>query len=174
VSHRYDRSKKDPYVEAARHVEERVFSARDEDYRAAEDQSYEVLSNAIVAALGDIAAAAYRYGINSPHHMKGLSRAVAETCDVVFGAYRGEVDPEAALHAVEHDPRVDSLPPVARDKLRREVESTRQLEHLLLSARRIPDLIDYAGSLGLEIQDEVMDEGTLLIGQHPTPTVEDR
>jgi hypothetical protein len=174
VSHRYDRSGKDPYVEAARNVENYVFRGRDEGFRAAQDQSYEVLSNAIISALGDIAAAAYRYGINSPNHLKGLSRAVANTCDCVFATYRGEVDPEAALHAIEEDPRAASLPPVAQDKLRREVESTRQLEHLLLSARRIPDLIDYAGSLGLEIQDEVMDEGTLLIGQHPTPTADDR
>jgi len=174
VSHRYDRTGKDPYVEAARNVENQVFRGGDEADRAASDETFNVLSNAIVSALGDIAAAAYRHGINSPNHLKGLSRAVADTCSCVFATYRGEVDPEPALHAIEGDPRVSSLPPVVQDKLRREVEQTRQLEHLLLSARRIPELIDYAGSLGLEVQDEAMDQGTLLLGQHPTRTAEDR
>lgn len=174
MSHRYDRSGKDPYVEAAHNVEDRVFSGRDEDWRAAEDQTYDVLSNVIVSALGDIAAVAFRHGIDSPNHMKGLARAVADTSSCVFSTYRGEVDPEPALHAIENDPRFASLTEEAQDELMREIERTRQLEHLLLTARRIPDLIDLAGSLGLEIQDEVMDEGTLLVGHHPTPTAEER
>jgi hypothetical protein len=172
MSHRFDRSGKDPYVEAAKHVEDRVFSAHDESARAAEDQSYEVLSNAIVAALGDIAAAAYRYGINSPHHMKGLTRATAECCEIVFNTYRGEVDPESALKAITDNPRLESLSSEQQDRLRSQADATRQLEHLLLNARRLPDLLDYALSLGLEIDDGVLDEGKVLIDPHPTPTAD--
>lgn len=172
MSHRFDRTGKDPYVESARQIERYLFSGRGDYARGAEDEIYETLSNAIVSALGDIAAVAYRRGVSAPDQMKNLARAVSSASEAIMTSYRGEVDPEAALNAVENDSRRQSLPPVDADKLTREIEKTRQLEHLLLNAMRIPELIDYANSLGLHVQDGVMDEGTLLIGEHPTPAPE--
>lgn len=169
MSHRFDRSQKDPYHESARQVERNIFSARDEFARGAEDQIYETLSNAIVTALGDIAATAYRHGVNRPNQMKDLAKAVAGASETVFTCYRGDIDPEMALQALENDSRRGSLPSVANDRLTAEIEQTRQLEHLILSARRLPDLIDYAGSLGMHVPDDVLEVGTLLIGDHPTP-----
>jgi hypothetical protein len=175
MTHRYDRSgKNDPYVAAARNVEQRVFPSNDESFRAAEDQSYEVLSNAIVSALGDIAATAYRFGINSPQHIKGLTRAVQDTCEVAFATYCGELDVDAALGAIRDDPRFSSLTEEAQAELLEEIDKTHDLEHLLLSGRRLPDLVDYANSLGLEIDYSIMDQGTVLLGQHPTPHAPDR
>lgn len=174
MSHRFDRANKDPYAESARQVERNLFSRRGEFSRAAEDQIYETLSNAIVTALGDIAATAFRHGVSDPHQLKNLAKAVAGASETVFTSYRGEVDPEPALQAVENESRRSSLTPVANDKLTREIEKSRQLEHLVLNGMRLPDLIDYAGSLGMPIQDEVMDEGTLLIGDRPTPNPADQ
>jgi hypothetical protein len=168
MAHRFDRSQHDPYVISAQAVEAEMFEG---DYqRGAQEQAYDQLSNAIVTALGDIAAQAYRLGINDPKQIKGLATAVSKSADAVFASYRGEVDPEPALQAIENDPRQQSLTDEARDKLRREIEKTRQIEHLVLRAKRLPELFDFAGSLDLHVPQDAMEQGELLVGKHPTPT----
>jgi hypothetical protein len=172
MAHAFDWSVADPYAEAAHHVEAmETLSQRDYE-RDAEQNLYETLANAIVNALGDVAARAFRQGASSPDEMKHLAKAIAQSSEKVLLAYRGEVDPEPALQALENDPRRGQLPPEARDKLGREIETTRELERLLLNAKRLPDLYDYAGGLGLRVPDELMESGTQLLGGHPTPNAE--
>ena len=172
MAHRFDRSKADPYSESAKQIEANLFTGHNAYKAGAQDEMYDVLSNAIVSSLGDIAAQAYRNGVDEPEQMHRLSRAVQHACDAVFHSYAGEVDPRSALDAIANDPRRGTLTPEAQQKLGREIEKTRQLEELLLTAKRLPDLIDFAGSLGLEVHEDVMEQGTLLVGRHPTPNAE--
>lgn len=174
MAHKFDRSKRDPYVESARQVERNVFSSHGGLVSGAQEQMYDVLSNVIVTALGDIAAQAFRNGVSQPQQIKALAKAVAGSCEAVFESYAGEVDPEPALQALEDDTRQQSLTPVAQDKLKREIQKTRQIEALQLTAKRLPDLFDFAGSLGLRLQDDLMEQGTLLVGEHPTPNAEEQ
>lgn len=170
MAHSFDRTERDPYVEVAEAVDAHLFRDNADSVAGAEEQIYDVLGNAIVGALGDIAAQAFRHGVNGPEQMGGLAKAVAASCAAVFESYRGEVDPEPALHAIESDPRLPSLSPEARNSLQRELGKTRRLEHLLLTAKRLPALLEFVGSLGLHVPAEVLDEGTLLVGEYPTPT----
>ena len=170
MAHKFDRSKADPYVEAAHEVERHVFSGREGYGAGAEEELYGALGDAIVTALGDIAAQAFRLGVNQPSQISGLARAVADTAQAVITSYEGEVDPEAALKAIQSDSRFDTLTPEVKERLVREIEKTRQLESLVLDARRIPDLIDFAGSLGLQIHEDELEQGTLLVSAGHTPT----
>lgn len=163
MAHKFDRSKKDPYVEAEHQVERHVFSGRGGLDAGAGEELYDRLGDAIVTALGDIAAEAFRAGVNQPKQIHGLARAVAAASEAVFTSYLGEVDPQPAIDAIADDPRAASLPPEARDELTRELEKTRQLEMLLLNARRLPALMDFGGSLGLHVEEESIDEGRLLV-----------
>ncbi len=172
MSHRFDRSKLDPYSVAATQIEAHMFSGAGDYQRGAEGEIYSSLSTAVVAALGDIAASAYRLGINDPRQIKGLAKAIANSCEAAIQSYRGEIDPEPALQAIEADMRGASFATEDQEELKREIDKTRQLEHLLLTARRLPELIDFAGSLGLHIEEDWMEEGTLLVGDHPTPNAE--
>ena len=65
---------------------------------------------------------------------------------------------------------MEQLTPEPKSKLAREIADTRQLEKLLLHAKRLPDLVDLAGSLDLYVPDELMEEGTVLLARHPAPT----
>jgi len=168
MSHRFDRSAKDPYLESAEEVVQNLSVGSGGDAAAASDQLYDVLSNAIVTALGDVGAAAFRQGVCDPNQMKGLARAIGRVSETVLLAYAGEVEAEPAIESIENDPRLPGLPPEPQDKLRRELEKTRQLEGLLLNAKRLPDLIDYAGSLGMIVPDETMETGRVLLGGRPT------
>lgn len=170
MAHKFDRTGKDPYVEAAHQLERNLFSGRKNFDAGASEELYDTLSNAIVTALGDVAAQAFRYGVQDPKQLKGLARAVAGVSECVFSTYVGEVDADPAIQGILDDARFPSLSPEAQNKLRREIESTRKLEQLLLCARRVPDLIDFAGSQGLHLQDEALEEGTLLVSRHPAPT----
>src|SRR5947209_245196 len=100
MAHRFDRSTHDPYTETAREIEANLFTGQGAYQAGAGEQIYDTLSNAIVSSLGDIAAQAYRNGVNEPEQMKRLSKAVARACDAVFLSYAGEVDPRPALDAV--------------------------------------------------------------------------
>lgn len=168
MSHRFDRSKRDVYSDAAKEINKRVFSHGTGADAAGRDELFDALSNAIVSALGDIAEQAYRRGVHDPSRLKGLAQAVMHLSEEVILSYRGEVDPEGALKSIESDPRIGTLSDEDRDQLAREIDKTRRLEHLLLDARRIPDLIDLAGSFDLRIPDEVMDEGRVLLGSAAT------
>jgi hypothetical protein len=170
MAHRFQRAKSDVFADSAHQVEGFVFIGSAGYRGGANEELYDALSNAIVSALGDIAFQAFRRGVNDPKQIRGLAKAVARMSEEVLTSYLGEVDPEGALQAIENDPRLAALPETARETFRREIEKTRQLEHLLLDARRIPDLLDFAGDLGLHIPDEVMEQGTVLLGEHPTPT----
>ena len=163
MAHKFDRSKKDPYVEAAHRVESEVFQSRGGFSAGAEEELYGTLGDAIVTALGDVANVAFRLGVNQPEQVEGLAKAVEKASKAVFESYLGEVDPEPALVAIESDPRLSELTPEDKDKLTREIQKTRQYEALVLDARRLPDLIDFAGSLGLRVQEDAIDEGALLV-----------
>ena len=163
MAHKFDRSKKDPYVEATQQVEREVFQSRGGVEAGAGEEIFGTLGDAVVTALGDIAHVAARYGVNQPEQVKRLAKAVADVSEDVLASYAGEVDPEPALLALEKDPRVSRLTPEAQDKLKREIEKTRQLESLVLHAQRLPHLIDFAGSLGLVVREDEIDEGALLV-----------
>jgi hypothetical protein len=163
MAHAFDRAAADPQSEAMGQLANHVFSTRRGEQAGADEELFGPLADAIVAALGDIAAEAFRYGVNQPQQLKGLADAVAATCPAVFACYRGEVNPEPALQAIESDPRIEGLAPEARDKLTREIEKTRQLESLILDARRLPELLDYAGSLGLHMEEDFIDQGEVIV-----------
>lgn len=167
MAHKFARDPKDPYVEAGRQVEQHVMASRSGFEAGAGDELYDALGDAIVDALGDVAAESFRHGVNTPERMKHLAQAIAAAAEPVLLAYQGEVDPEPTLHAIEQDDRVATLSPEAKEKLSREIQNTRQLESLLLHARRLPDLIELAGSLGLHIEEDAIDQGELLV---PGPT----
>ena len=97
MAHKFDRNKRDPYVEAARQVEEHLYSRRGGLKAGAGEELYGALGDAIVTALGDIGAQAFRYGVNQPEQVKGLARAVAAVAQTVLLSYLGEVDPQPAL-----------------------------------------------------------------------------
>ncbi|HLJ66021.1 MAG TPA: hypothetical protein VKX16_01510 [Chloroflexota bacterium] len=170
MAHRFDRSRSDPYSRTANVLAEHVFSSDTGIEAGGSEELYDALSNAVVTALGDIAATAFRNGLDDPHQLRGLARAIAHVCEDVIVGYAGEVDPEQAIRLIESDSRYESLVPENRDKLRREIEKTRQLELLILHARRLPDLFDFAGSLGLHVDESALEEGTLLVSTSPTPT----
>jgi hypothetical protein len=163
MAHKFDRSKQDPYVEAAQQVERHVFRSRGGLDAGASQDIYGTLGTAIVTALGDIAHQAFRHGVNQPDHVKGLAKAVAAASEDVLLSYLGEVDPEPAIVALENDPRISRLTAESRDKLTREIEKTRQYESLVLHAQRLPQLLEYAGSLGLAIHEDAIEEGALLV-----------
>jgi hypothetical protein len=170
MTHRFDRSQGDPYAESAKQVEERVYSSGGGVASGAEEQIFDIMSNAIVNSLGDIAAQAFRYGLSTPDQMRGLADAVSRVSSVVFTSYQGEVDPEGALEAITSDPRFASLTPESQANIKKEIEKTRQIEKLLLNSRRMPDLLDYIGGTGLHMPDDVMERGTVLLQEHPAPT----
>ncbi len=169
MAHKFDRTGKDPYVEAAHQLERNDYSSQAGLEAGAGEDIFSEMADAIVAALGDIGAAAFRLGINQPKQIQGLAKAVSGSVDAALLNYQGEVDPEPAIRAIENDPRVQDLTPVDRDELQRELQKTRQLEELLLDARRLPALIDFAASLGLRIHEDAIDQGKLLVpGETPT------
>jgi hypothetical protein len=170
MAHKFNRERVDPYAEAAHAVEENLVTGTAGYEADAESQVFDSLSNVIVTALGDVAATAFRLGISDRRQMEGLASAVAHCADAVFTSYVGEVDPEPALQAVAKDPRLDSMPAEQQNRLMREIERTRQVEHLVTTARRLPDLLDLAGQIGLYVPDEVMESGEIVMTTHPTPT----
>lgn len=170
MSHKFDRTKTDPYAEAANQLEERLDVSDSGIGADAQEGIYDVLGNAIVSALGDIAAAAFRIGVDDERRLSHLADTINRLSKPILTSYRGEIDPEGPLQALASDPRLEHLAEQPRNKLLSELEKTRQLEKLLLNAKRIPDLVDYAGSLGLHAEDEQMEEGTFLLQQHPAPT----
>lgn len=169
MAHRFDQTDKDPYVEAAHQIEANVFSHRAGFTAGASDDMFTTLGNAIVTALGDIGAEAFRNGVDQPEQIKRLARAVSKSAEMILMSYQGEVAAEPVIRAIEEDPRRETLTPVDADQLTREIEKTRQLEHLLLSARRLPALIDLAASLGLRDHEAAADQSPLLVpGEIPT------
>lgn len=169
MAHKFDDTHKDPYAEAAHQVEENVFSSRAGVAAGASDDIFTVLGDTIVTALGDIGAEAFRMGVDEPEQMKRLARAVAKCAETVLTSYQGEVAPGPTIRAIEQDPRRATLTPVDADQLTRELQKTAQLEHLLLSARRLPALIDLADSLGLHNHEDAIDQSPLLVpGEVPT------
>lgn len=170
MAHLFDRTDHDPYVEAAHQVEQHAFSGPDSYVAGAEEGAYNALSDAIVTAIGDIGAAAFRLGVNSEAQLKGLAQAIAASAPAVLRAYRGEVDPTPLMEAMRNDPRAADLPPVSRDKLIREIEKTAQLEALLLNSLRIPALIDYADSLGLRDHEDALDNAEMIVPGEELPS----
>lgn len=170
MAHRFDLTHADPYVAGAHAVEENVFSGKGGLGGGANEEVFDRLSNAIVSAVGDVLAEAFRLGVNEPNQIRGLARAIGAASAAIAQSYQGEVDPEPALRAIEQDSRFSTLPDVPREDLQREIEKTRQVETLLLTARRLPDLLDYAGSLGMHMPDDLLANATLLVGQGPTPS----
>ena len=170
MAHIFDTSGKNPYVEASKEIESRSFAGDIGIDAGAQDDVTSALTNALVTALGDIAATAYRYGVSEPERIKELAHCVAKSAETILAAYRGEVSPEGALQALEDGDRVQGLTSVNQDKLKREIEKTRQLEHLVLNARRLPDLLDFAGSLDLIVPEEALDQGEILLSADHTPT----
>jgi hypothetical protein len=170
MTHRFDRSQSDPYAESAKQVEERVYSSGSGVASGAEEQIFDIMSNAIVDSLGDIAAQAFRHGLNNQDQMRGLADAVSRVSELVLTSYRGEVDPEGALEAITSDPRFAALTPEAKANINKEIEKTREFEKLLLNSRRMRDLLDYIGSTGLRMPDDITERGTVLLAEHPTPT----
>jgi hypothetical protein len=172
MAHKFDRNKVDPYAEAAHQIEENMESGGASLDADSETQAFDTLSNAVVTAIGDVAATAFRLGINDPGRLQGLAQAVAKSAEPVILAYQGEVDPEPALTAIESDPRFGELVPEQRDRLAREVAKTRHLEELLPATRRLPDLLDLAGQIGLHVPSEVAEGGQVVMSTHPTPTTQ--
>jgi hypothetical protein len=170
VAHKFDRSTSDPYVEAAHEIEQRMVSGTDGLQAGAQTQLFDALSNAVVCALGDVAAAAFRFGVNEPEQLKGLAEAICKCAETTLLSYQGEVKADAALQTLETDPRLVNLPPEQQERLRREIGKTRQLESLLSDTRRLPDLLDLAGEVGLYVPDEVAEGGEIVMTTHPTPT----
>jgi hypothetical protein len=168
--HKFQSAKSDVYADSAHQVERFLYIGNRGYGAGAADDLFDALSNAIVSALGDIAAQAYRHGVRDSQQIKGIAKAVAHLSEEILTRYQGETDPEGALHAIESDSRLAEMPETARETFKKEVDKTRQLEHLLLDARRLPDLLDYAGQLGLHIPDEVMEQGRVLLGDRTTPT----
>jgi hypothetical protein len=169
MAHKFDQTDKDPYVEAAHQLEDHVFSSQAGLAAGASDDIYTTLGNAIVTALGDIGAEAFRQGVDQPQQMKRLAQAVSKSAERVLMSYQGEVSAEPVIRAIEEDPRRETLTAVDADQLTREIEKTRELEHLLLSARRLPALIDLADSLGLRDHENAIDGAPLLVpGEIPT------
>lgn len=169
MAHKFDQTDKDPYAKAAHEVEDHVFSSRAGFAAGASDDIYTVMGDAIVTALGDIGAEAFRLGIDQPEQIKRLARAVSACAETVLTSYQGEVAPGPVLRAIEADPRRETLTPVDAEQLTREIQKTRELEELLLNGRRLPGLIDLADSLGLRDHESVIDESPLLVpGEIPT------
>lgn len=163
MAHKFDRTGKDPYGEAAHQLEENDYSSLSGLQAGAGEEIFGEMADAIVTAIGDIGAQAFRLGISQPEQVKGLAKAVAASVDAVLLSYLGEVDPEPALNAIASDPRAQSLTPVMRDELKREIQRTRQLEELILQARRLPALMDFAASLGLQMHEDAIDDASLLV-----------
>ncbi|HEX6506503.1 MAG TPA: hypothetical protein VF221_02620 [Chloroflexota bacterium] len=163
MAHLFDRSRNDPYAKATREVESSETITTEGYERDAEQMLYDILSNAIVTALGDVGAQALRQGVTGRDALRGLARAVARSSEDTLLAYAGEVDPEPALRALETDPRRERLTAEDLVALDREIGKTRQLEMLLLDARRLPDLLDYAGELGLHLPDETAESGARVL-----------
>jgi hypothetical protein len=163
MAHKFDRSKDDPYVVAAHQIEQHVFASRGAYDAGAGEEIYGELSDALVTGLGDIAAQAFRLGVNQPRQVKGLADAIRGSAEAVILSYLGEVDPAPVLDAIARDPRRASLPPVDAGELTREIEKTRQLEELVLSARRLPALMDFAASLGLQEHEDALDQAAILV-----------
>jgi hypothetical protein len=172
MAHKFNRDKVDPYSEAAHQIEENMDSGEDSIDADSQTQAFDTLSNAVVTAIGDVAATAFRLGINDPGRLEGLAEAVANSAKPVILAYQGEVDPEPAFAAIESDPRLGDLVPEQRDRLTREVAKTRHLEELLPTTRRLPDLLDLAGQVGLHVPAEVAEAGEVVMTTHPTSTTQ--
>jgi hypothetical protein len=169
MAHKFRSTDHDPYVVAAQALEEHVFTGPAGDNAGAGEELYGRLGDAIVAALGDIGAEAFRLGVNQPEQVRRLADAVAATAGAVLTGYVGEVDAEPILAAIANDPRRETLGDTNQEQLDREIEKTRRLEGLLLDARRLPALIDFAGSLGLVIHEDVLDSAPLIVpGETPT------
>lgn len=166
MAHKFNRTDHDPYVEAAHQIENNAFTSQDGIAAGASEDIFSSIATAIVTALGDIGAEAFRHGMNEPDQLKGIAKAVSKCAETVLLSYEGEVAPDPVLQAVEQDPRRENLTPVDAEQLTREIEKTRQLEHLLLNSRRLPQLIDLAASLGLREHADAIDQGTLLVPGH--------
>jgi len=171
VAHRFDSDKYDPYSEAAQQVESHAFAGPDALDAGASENLYSQLAAAIVAALGDIGATAFRLGLTQQPQIQGVAEAVAAVAKPTILSYLGEVDPEPALRALEQDPRLETLSAIDQDEMKREIGQTRQLEDLVLRARRLPDLIDFAGTMGLRIPEGALDNSPYIIpgGELPSP-----
>jgi hypothetical protein len=172
MAHKFDRDSIDPYGRAAEEISQNLDQSDGNVEADAGQQLFDDLGDAIVTALGDIAATAYRLGVNDPNRLRGLARTVSALSEEVLLAYAGDVDAEPALQALASDPRMERLGPENRMQLERQIEGTRQLEQQLMQARRLPQLLNLAGGLGLYVPDEVMEGGELLLGRHPTPTAD--
>jgi hypothetical protein len=170
MAHKFDRTTYDPYADAAHNIEQNMVTG-DFAYEAdAQSQVYDTLSNVVVSALGDIAATAFRLGINDPGRLRGLATAISKSAEGVLLSYQGEVDSRPVLEALRTDHRLMELPAEQQSRLAREIEKTRQLEDVVLTARRLPDLLDLAGQLGLHVPDDVVERGDIIMTTHPTPT----
>jgi|SRR5579875_351388 len=170
MAHRFDTEKSDPYSLSAHAIEQHVFP--DETARAAgaSEELFDQLGDAIVAALGDIGAAAIRLGLTQTSQIHGLAAAVGAVARPILESYLGEVDSEPALRALEQDPRLLTLSDIDQDQMKREIAQTRALEALLPHARRLPNLIDFAGSMGLTIPEEEMAAAPYLLSAAESPS----
>src|SRR5579875_1209484 len=142
MAHKFDRTKHDPYSEAARQLGEHLFTDPRDVEAGADEEIYSLLSTTIVESLGDIAWHAARLGVTSPKQVHGLVSAIQASVPRVFETYLGEIDAEPVLQAIESDPRMAALAPETRDELQQEIEKTRRLESETLSARRLDELLD--------------------------------
>ncbi len=168
MAHRFDRAVTDPYATARKHVDENITLSSAGFEAGADDETYDALANAVVTALGDVAAQALRHGVDEPQQLKDLARAIARCSEDFLLAYVGEYDPEPILQELRHDPRREHLTPEVLNKLDRDIESTQQIEALLLNGKRLPALLNYAGALGLTIPGDASERGQLLLSRHPT------
>lgn len=163
MAHKFDHEAVDPYAACIPAIESTMYSSREGYAAGAQEGIYSELSNAIVTALGDIAFKAERLGVTDAKQKQRLGQAVSKVAESIIAAYVGEADPEPAIEAIESDPRLPSLPDIARDKLKREIEKTRQLENLVLNTMRLPDLVEYAASLGLHADDSALEAGADIV-----------